>query len=275
MLAGRDTLQSLLRQGVENGNWIAYKRSEDPTDTMPGKIYHQETPVPASVDLLKDGYSIMTLTGAKKRGWTGTEAVANEEVKSAIRGILQATGASTVRDVTQTVQAGDQQIRENIQDMLQGGGYSLYSGDARQADKPAEMINSFSAFRHEVQPDEVLISDSEQGKRGWNTRQNGGFRLDGNDGARKVFPILKRLGSLYTRSGATSTIDRLDITELRLPGGGTLRIALEDATPTDMKRMDELFAIIADVTKVTPDTEAELRIGNPDGQCALIKELKK
>ena len=39
--------------------------------------------------------------------------------------------------------------------------------------------------------------------------------------------------------------------------------------------MDELFAILADITKVTDATEAELRIYNPDENCALVKELKK
>ena len=62
---------------------------------------------------------------------------------------------------------------------------------------------------------------------------------------------------------------------MKLAGGGTLRIALENVGPADIKRMDELFAILADITKVTDATEAELRIYNPDENCALVKELKK
>ena len=83
------------------------------------------------------------------------------------------------------------------------------------------------------------------------------------------------MGSLYTRSGATSTIDQLDISDLKLPSGGTLRLAFDNATPSDIKRLDELLQILCDTVKVTDATEADLLIGDPDPNCALVKELKK
>lgn len=280
VLASKNTLDKLLREGVENGNWVIYKRSEDPTDILPGEIYNQKKAVPLSADLFENGYSIMTLAGAKRRGWTETDAVPNERVRSAVREIMQTSGAVTVQDVTAAVQsqlgnATEEQVRDIIRDSVQGTGYSLYSGDVQQRSRPGEMVSGFTAFSHEIRPEDVLITNAELSERGWLDSTARGIRLDGNEGARKLAPILKCLGSLYTRSGATSTIDSLDISDLKLVGGGTLRIALENVGPADIRRMDELFAILADLTKVTDETEAELRIYNPDENCALVKELKQ
>ena len=57
----------------------------------------------------------------------------NEKVKNVIRDTMQASGAVTIQDLTQAVQgqlanATEQQIKENVQDMLQAGGYGLYQG---------------------------------------------------------------------------------------------------------------------------------------------------
>ena len=54
-----------------------------------------------------------------------------------------------------------------------------------------------------------------------------------------------------------------------------MRLALDNATPTDIKRLDELLQILCDTVKVTDATEADLLIGDPDPNCALVKELKK
>ena len=280
MLPSRSALEQILRRGIESGVWVAYKMSQDPTDTLPSEFYSQKKPLPMGVDLLGGGYSIMSVTGAKKRGWTESDQVPNEKVKNVIRDTMQYSGAVTVQDLTREVQtrlanATDQQIKENIQDMLQTGGYSLYQGQTDQQMRPAAMVESYTAFTHEPQPDEVLITRAAQSERGWLDSYSHGIRMSGNEGARKIFPLLRRLGSLYTRSGATSTIDSLDISDLKLPSGGTLRFAVENATPTDIKRLDELLQILCDIVKVTDATEADLVISDPDDRCALVKELKK
>lgn len=280
MLPSRSVLETLLRDGIQSGVWVAYKMSNDPTDTLPGELYSQKNPLPISVALLDGGYSIMTVAGAKKRGWLDSDQVPNEKVKSVIRDTMQASGAVTIQDLTQAVQiqlanATEQQIKENVQDMLQSGGYGLYQGQPDQQMKPSNMVDGFTAFSHEPQPEEVLITRTEQSERGWLDTRSRGIRLSGNEGAKKLIPLLRRMGSLYTRSGATSTIDTLDISDLKLLGGGTLRFALENATPADIKRLDELLQILCDTVKVTDATEADLLIGDPDDNCAFVKELKK
>lgn len=279
-LAGKETLEKLLREGVESGTWVAYKQSEDPTDTLPGELYGQQKTLPISVSLINDGFSIMTLNGAKKRGWFQTDSVPNEKVKTVIRDIMQTSGAVIVEDIQQAVQmqlanATEQQVKENIKDMIQSGGYDLYEGEVSQKKCPHNIVSSFSAYNHDPQPAEVLISKSEQTERGWHKAASHEIHLYGNDAAKKIFPMLYKLGSLYTRGGATSSIDTLDISDMKLPSGGTLRLALENAAPSDIKALDEFFETLNGVVKMTSETEADVRIENPDDKCTLAQELRK
>ena len=279
MIADMNTLETLLREGVGSGCWAAYKRSADPTDSRPAEFYSDKKPLPMTVQLLSGDYSIMTMAGAKKRGWTETDAVPNETIKESIRDVMSSSGAATVEDITRVVQsqhanATEEQVKENIRDILQSGGFSLYSGQAQQRSKPSEMVSSFGAYNHEIQGEEVLISRAEETERGWNSIARG-MSLYGNEGAQKIQKLLGRIGSLYTRGGASSEIDTLDISDMKLPSGATLRVDIEGATPTDLKRLDEFFQILSDVVRFTDQTEAEIRISHPEDNCSLVKELKK
>ena len=87
---------------------------------------------------------------------------------------------------------------------------------------------------------------------------------------------MKRLGSLYTRGGALSDVDELDISDLRLlSSNATIRVQIEGATAADMKRLDEFFQELANVARFTDRTEADIQIRHPQENCALINELKK
>ena len=279
MLSTRETLEQLLREGVESGCWVAYKKSEDPTDSLPAEFYSDKKPLPMTVQLLTGGYSLMTMAGAKKRGWTQSDAVSNEKVKEAIRTVMSSSGAATVADLVAVVQAQhanatEDQVVDNIRDMIQNNNYSLYSGDVQQKSRPAEMVTSFGAYSHSIKPDEVLISRSEETERGWNSVTHG-INYTGRTGADKIKGILGRLGSLYTRGGATSDVDELDISELKLLSGATIRVQIEGATAADMKRLDEFFQELANVAKFTEHTEADIRISHPDDNCTLVKKLKE
>ena len=279
MLATRDTLEQLMREGVETGVWVAYKRSEDPTDSLPAEFYSDKKPLPLSVELLKQGYSLMTMAGAKKRGWTQSDAVPNEKVKDAIRNVLSSTGAATVEDLTTVVQsqhanATAEQVQDNIRDMIQSGGYSLYVGQSQQQTRPAEMVTGFSAFNHTIRSDEVLISRAEETERGWNSVFHG-VNYSGRAGADKLKPILNKLGSLYTRGGASSDVDELYISDMKLLSGATIAVRVEGATAADMKQLDEFFQELANVAKFTDQTEADIEIKHPAENCALVKKLKE
>ena len=284
ILAKVSMMEMILREGVESGIWVAYKMSEDPTDSIPGELWTQEKAIPMSVDPMQERYSIMTLAGAKKRNWIGGQAVPNEKVKKVIKDVMQTSKALSFSDVANAVTSNlanvsEQQIKENVQDVVQSGGYAIYSGEVHQVEKPDHLVEGFTVATYDPKPDDVLITKAEQSERGWFGGYGGGgainsIHLEGNDGAKKLLPLLRRLGSLYVR-GATSTIDELDIADLQLPSGGTLRISLDHAAPSDIKALDEFFQTVADVVKLTDNTDGSITINDPDDSCTLVKELRK
>ena len=118
-----------------------------------------------------------------------------------------------------------------------------------------------------------MVAPAEAAKRGWVTQEEVGYRLTGADASARVLPILGQFGSLYNR-GAKTTVSVLDVAELEIEGGGRVRLTVEDASPAAMKRLGELFEVLATVAKPGKDTSVELDIAEPDQTCLLIKALK-
>ena len=279
MIADRETLEQLLREGVNAGCWVAYKRSEDPADTMPAELYSDKKPLSLTVQLVNGGYSIMTLDGAKKRGWTQSKGVPDETVKKAVHEVMATSPAVTVQQMTEAVQsrhanATEKQIQDIIKDMVQGGGGFLYKGQRDQKAKPQEIVSGFGAHSHAIQPDDVVISRGEAVERGWDNVSHT-VSCTGKAGVEKLKPLLKNLGSLYTRGGAKSDVDELDISDMALKSGATIRVQISDAKASDMKLLDEFFQVLADVAAFTDKTEADIRIETPVEDCALVKKLKE
>ena len=90
-----------------------------------------------------------------------------------------------------------------------------------------------------------------------------------------MLPLLKRLSSLYIRGGAKTVIESLDIADMKLPHGGTIRLALDGVGPEDIKLLGELLAAFTSVAQSDEHTDVSLEIGNPDDKDALMQELKK
>ena len=281
MLPNKDALEKILREGIDSGVWVAYKMPNDIMDDVPNEFYAQKKPLPYSVSLLDGGYSVMTVEGARKRGWTESDRVSNDKVKTTIKEVLQSSGGAvtyaSMQEAVRTQYANVEptQVDENLRDLMQGYACSAYIGTLHQTSVPYNIVDGFSAFNHEFEPDEVIITKAEQTERGWTSTSRRSFTLEGNSGAKKIVPILKRIGSLYTRSGAKCTIDSLDITDMKLPGGAKLRISVDNASADDIKRLDEFFQAFCDAAKVSDETECDLRINNPEEDCAFLMELKK
>jgi hypothetical protein len=127
---------------------------------------------------------------------------------------------------------------------------------------------------HQVRPEDVVITPAAASTRGWVTGQSNHFRLTGREGATILLPLLRQIGSLYTR-GARSTVAHLDLVDLEIPGGGRLRLSLENVAPASMQRLGELFEVLATVISASPASEADLDIGDPDEQCLLIQALRR
>lgn len=281
LLAEKNVLERILREGVEAGVWIIYRMSTDPADTKPAELYSDKFPVPIDISLIADNSDlfVMSSAGAKARGWLDDDKPSNEQIKKVLKNVLQSDGSSTVRDLVNSVsvnlpKAAAEQVRENIADIITSGPYAAYVGKTEQNERPDELLEGMFACNHTLTEDDVIITRNAASDRGWYESGANDLCISGSEDAKKVFDILGRIGSLYTRGGATSHVTDLDISDLQLPGGGKIRIVLENAEPRDFKRLQEFFQDLHSTVKVTETTEVELRINNPDDNCALVKALR-
>ena len=142
------------------------------------------------------------------------------------------------------------------------------------AEKPDLLVTAETAATYLPQPNDVLVTPARAAELGWITERARTFKLSGKEGADKIIPLLRRLGSIYNR-GANSVIEELDLFDVALPGGATLSIQLQQATPDTMKALGEFFEVLAGIVTKTDDTIADLVINDPDDACLLIQELKK
>lgn len=282
MIPDKNTLDMLLREGITGGVWVAYKMSQSDVQDVPEELYSQKNPLPMSVDIVGGGYSIVTAVGAKNRGWLDGDRVSTDKIEESVRTVMQNSGAAYVSDVVSAVQqqyanAAEDQVKDVIKSMAKNSRYGIYSGAPDQQEKPDDLVSGLEVAYMVIKDDAVLITRPEQSQRGWNEVSGGSdnrFHKDGNDFARKLFPVLKKIGSLYTR-GAKSTIDSMDIIDLELPHGGKIRVAIDSAGPDDIKTLDEFFQILGDVATVTNATDADITIEDPEENCAFIDALNK
>ena len=137
-----------------------------------------------------------------------------------------------------------------IEQVIRDGSALTYSGSPEQDDAPPDLMHGPTAILHAVGKTDVILSPAEASRRGWvQNRAPTPGAAQAAEAAGRLLPLLGRLGGFYDR-GASSTLDVLDLTELRLPGGGRLRLLLQDCPPADMKRLGELLEVLSGL--VTP-----------------------
>ena len=284
MLSNTGVLERILREGVASGVWIIY-RMGDSTDDVPAEIYTQENPVAMGADILRGGYSLMTIEGAKKRpGWLEKDHVPPEKIQARIKEVLAASGASPVSDLQEAVKAtyanvSDEQITEGVREVLKTAGFSGYVGDVNQQEKPENIIEGYSAQFHDIQPTDIIITQREKSERGWLEFPGSETflgNISDNERAHKIYKVLKNISGWYNRGKAQQDIEELELVNLRLPSGATMRIRFDGLTSRDIKKLDELFMDILGVAEVSEHTEGYITIqdtSNEDDE--LIKELKK
>jgi hypothetical protein len=123
-------------------------------------------------------------------------------------------------------------------------------------------------------PEDLIVTPAKAAEKGWIKIVVPSFELSGKDGASRIMPLLRRIGTLYERGGK-SRIDILDLIDMKIPGGGTLRVSVEKAPPEAMKNMSELFETIAGLVESGDETECHLTINHPEDDCPFVNELKK
>jgi hypothetical protein len=280
-LESSGALEQIVREGVRKGAWCLF-RMGGPENVKPAEFYSRDTgELPFNLDLTQADYALVTPQGANQRGWAGGGKVDRAKVKEWVKeAVAQAEGgaatvaaiASKVVEKHGTIPTRD--VAEAVVERAQQGVVCIYRGKPDQQERPEQLISGNSAAMYTPADSDVVITRAEAAKRGWFGPEDPTFRLAGHMGAEKLVPLLKRIGSFYTR-GAKSTIDLLDLTDLELPQGGKLRIQLEHATPESMKRLGELFETLANVIKLGNDTSADLEVSHPPAGCPFLAELTK
>lgn len=269
----------IVREGVTKGHWCLFDMGGSERVT-PERFFSRETgEVPFDADLNAQGWSLVSSQGAKQRGW-GAEARIEVStvvpwVTSAITNLGAATAGAVAAQIAQkhgevprpvVLQAIDQVVKE--------GRAMTFIGDPGQETKPERLVHGSAAMLHQVTVDDAVIAPAEAAKRGWVRQEDVGLHLSGTDASRRFLPLLGQLGSLYNRDART-TIGLLDLAELEVEGGGHLRVSLQNAKPAAMKRLGELFEVLAGVVKPGDDTIVEIEVAEPDDNCPLIKALKE
>lgn len=272
-----DLLDRLLREGVRKGTWCIFKMG-GAERKHPEEIYHRQSDVPLDLDLRGEGYSLITVSGAKQRGWLEPEGPRAEDIKKWVGDTVYGEGVATVSAIAEKVQeqygdVSESDVEDAVADLVREGRACAYEGSPEQEDAPPELLTGSRAALLAPTEATVVITNAEASTRGWLKEEARALTLSGGEATEVLFGLLDRIGSLYNR-GADSTIRTLDLTELELPKGGRLRVTLTDATPESMRTLAEFFQDVANVSTTGDSSEAFLTIPEPDDECLLIQELR-
>lgn len=269
-------LEQIVRAGVQKGAWCVFRMGAADS-VKPEEFYHRENDIPMGVNLSGAGYSLVTVQGANQRGWTETHRVEPAKVREGIIYRVGQDGLATVREVSDNLaekygEVPDQDFQEAVVTLVKSGRLFAYHGTPDQQEKP-DLIHGAAAALYTPQSGDVLVTPAKAAELGWVTAGRRGLTLGGKEGAEKLLPLLRRLGGIYNR-GAKSTIDSMDLVDLELPEGGSIRIQLTSVTPGSMKALGELFEVLAGVASPGERTEAFLEILDPADDCPFVQELK-
>ncbi len=275
ILERMELFENIVRAGVERGAWCLFRMSSSSDE--PEEFFSRDTgPLPLNLDLSSPGWSLVSFKHARQLGW-GPKSVDREKVRKIITSAVDDREASTVSEVRSLVneaygEVPENEVSEAISNLVKNGRLGVYSGSPEQSEKPADLVYGRVAVLEPVKPDHSLITPAAISKRGWKKKEKG-IRLSGKKDLEKVWPLLKQLGRIYSQGGKSS-IELLEIFELEVPGGGSLRFSLEDVTPEGMKHLDELFATLAELARKGEKTDLELEISEPEDECLFVSKLK-
>ena len=268
--------EQIIRAGVQKGVWCVYRMGAE-DNLKPAEFYHRENGVPMDIDLAEDGYKLVTVPGAKQRGWTESKKIEPARVREEVLYALARDSGATVQQVAEKLvekygEIPPADLEEALVSLVRENRLYAFHGDQKENEKPA-LIHGDVAALYTPRPNDVLVTPAQAAERGWITARRQKYSLGGREGAEKFLPLLRRLGSIYSK-GARSTFENLDLIELKLPPGGSLRLQLSNVTPASMKLLGELFEVLDGVTEKDAQTEVYLDIIDPDDSCPLLQELK-
>jgi hypothetical protein len=277
MLESLDALHQVIRAGVSRGTWYLYRMGSKES-TKPDEFFSREAgELPFDLDLNRD-YSLVTPEGAHKRGWVKAQGPEPAKVQEWVRTVAFEMPEQPVSKIAESVVAKfgevpQPAIKEAVLKLVQGERLMAYKSMPMDGKKP-DLIHGASAALYIPAAGDMLITPAKAAEKGWLEKGGRGISLSGKEGAAAVFPLLRRIGSLYQRGGKTA-IDELDLTDLSLPKGGRLRIVISDASADSLKQLGEFFEVVAGVTRMGETAEVYLEIKNPQENCPFVDELTK
>ncbi|MFZ5897783.1 MAG: ATP-binding protein [Bacillota bacterium] len=276
VLESADLLERIIRAGVQKGVWCVYRMASQDS-LQPAELYHRDNDIPMGVNLCDKGYSLITPQGANQRGWTTARAVDPGKIRDAVIYEVAQAGTSTVREVSEGVtnkcgQVPARDLADAVVTLVKSGRLLVAQGKPDSGEKP-HLVRGEEAALYTPQPGDLLVTPARAAELGWVTRESRRLSLEGRKGAEKFLPLMRRLGSIYNR-GAKSTVEMLDIVDLKLPEGGAIRLQLTNVPPASMKTLGELFEVLDTVAQQGESTEVFLEIPDPGDDCPFVRELK-
>ena len=277
MLDEASLLEQIVREGVRKGMWCLFRMGSDES-TKTAEFYDREKgELPFEIDLTKN-YSIITPDGARKRGWTTDTGPDVAKVESYVKQVAREQQIATAGEIAESIKnkwgdVPDQTVNKAITKLVQGERLMTYKGMKDQEQKP-DLVTGTKASFYTVENGDIILTPAKAAEKGWIAPKKTGFDLAGRQGAEILLPMLRKIGSFYERGGKTS-MDSLDLSEMELLKGGTLRITLMDVPPQSMKELGELFETVAGLVKIGDNTEAYLTVKDQVKDCPLMIELEK
>lgn len=278
VLEDPDSLANIVREGVAKGHWGLVTEIDESTG-RPKDYYDGANPdIPLHKEL-DSSCALVTLVGAKGRGWGTQTGPTREEVRRLVESAMEEGKGLRVAQVKDEVNAlrNDAQeeiIAEILVDFARGEKILAYEGDPAQEKKPDKLISGAEVVLMRPTDEMVFITLGEAVRRGWMAEKPTSMKMSGDKGLSVLTSgLMRKLSSLYTR-GAQSAFKRFDVLEFDLPGGGRFSLMIRDAEPEAMRHLGELFEILAD--KLTPSSASEvfIEISDPDENCPLIQEIR-
>jgi len=230
-------LDQIVREGVNRGIWCLFRMGSDES-SEPVEFYDREKgALPFEIDLAKD-YSIVTPDGARKRGWVTDTGPDDAKVEWYVNQIAGEQQIATAGEIAESVknkygEVPAQTVKKAITKLVQHERLMSFKGVKDQEHKP-DLITGTKASFYSVEDADVIVTPKKAGEKGWFVSKKRAFQLEGRQAAEILLPMLRKIGSFYGR-GANTAIDNLDLVEMELPKGGTLRITLMDVPAQSMK----------------------------------------
>ena len=270
-------LDQLIRAGINRGMWCLFRMGSDESD-KPELFHSRETgELPLNLELDPD-CSLVTMEGARQRGWTKDAAPDVPRIEGWIRQEMREKKISRIRGIAESLkeqygEVPEPSLNKAIIQLVQGERIMAFKGDPDQTQKP-NLISKEGVTLYVPELDDVVITPSLAAEKGWRTVKKKGLHLSGREGAERLLPLLRQIGSLYQRGGK-SVIDQLDLVDMDLPRGGKLRLAVTGAPPDSMKDLGELFEVLSNLVRTADATEAYLDIHDPQPDCPFVEKLQK